>query len=70
MTTLVELKAILNPLGTLNIFQVCINPKYKSNSIVCFLRLVLNRSIGKEQTHLVNVDKEVWEPAGIFLYCS
>lgn len=57
MKMLVKLRAILNPLGTLNISQVCINPKHKSNSIVGFLRLVLTRSTGKEQTHLVNVEK-------------
>lgn len=68
MKTLVKLRAILNPLGTLNIFQVCINPKHKSNSIVCFLRLVLTRSIGKEQTHLVNADKEgtSWNSSVLF----
>ena len=70
MKKLVELRAIPNPLGVLDIIQVCIKPKHKSNSIVSFLRLVLNISIGKEWAHPVNVDEEICEASGIFLYCS
>lgn len=70
MKKLVKLRAIPNPLGAFDIIQICIKLKHKSNSIVSFLRLVLNISIGKEWAHLVNIDKEVCEASGIFMYCS
>lgn len=70
MKKLVKLRAIPNLLGALDIIQVCVKLKHKSNSIVSFLGLVLNISIGKERAHLVNVDEEVHEASGIFLYCS
>lgn len=70
MKKLVKLRAIPNPLGVLDIIQVCIKHNHKSNSIVSFLRLILNISIVKERAHLVNVDKEVCKTSVIFLYCS
>lgn len=70
MKKLVKPRAIPVPLRVWDIIQVCIKLKHKSNSIVSFLRLVLSISVGKEQAYLVNVDEEVCEAFGIFMYCS
>lgn len=58
MKKLVKLRVIPNPLGATDIIQVCVRLEYKSNSIVSFLRLVLNISTGKDWALLVNVGQK------------
>lgn len=58
MKKLVKLRVTPNPLGAPDIIQVCVKLQYKSNSIVSFLRLVLNISTGKEWAHLVTVGQK------------